>query len=108
MTRAKLAGMRAEGADFSGCDLTDADLHRLVARGALFIRTDLSRAGMAGADLLGAILQKAKLCGTDLRGASLFRADLMKVRVDGATRIDDANMKQARAAPQPPRPNGSR
>ncbi len=98
MARAKLEGTRADGADFSGCDLTEADLHHLVARGALFIRTDVSRARMTGADLLGAILQKARLHGTDLRGANLFRADLMKVRVDGATRIDDANLKQARAA----------
>lgn len=100
MTRAKLPGLRADTADFSECDLVEADLHRIVAKNALFMRTDLSLANVAGADLLGAILQKAKLHGTDLRGANLFRADLVKVRVDGATKIGEANMKQARVYPR--------
>jgi len=42
------------------------------------------------------VLSKAILLGADLGGASLFRADLSRVRVDGTTNIDRANLTQAR------------
>lgn len=110
MTRSMLRGMKlvgakmvdtvVDGSDLSECDATDADFRRIHGRGALFIRSDLTRTKMAWADLLGAILQKAKLFGTDLRHSNLFRADLARVRVDGSTKIDEANMTQARAEPR--------
>lgn len=97
---AKLEGAVLDGSDLSECNATDADLSRLRARGALLIRSDLTRAKATSADLLGAILQKAKLLGADLRYSNLFRADLARVRVDGSTKIDEANMTQARSEPR--------
>jgi uncharacterized protein YjbI with pentapeptide repeats len=100
LTGATLEGAVLDASDLSACNATDADLTGIRARGALFIRSDLTRAKASSADLLGAILQKAKLHGTDLRYSNLFRADLARVRVDGSTRIDQANMTQARSEPK--------
>jgi uncharacterized protein YjbI with pentapeptide repeats len=100
LTGARLDDANLEAADLSASDLTDASLERIVARNALCIRTNFTRARMTSADLLSAILQKAKLYGTQLQGANLFQADLAKIRVDGDTRIDDANLKRAQVYPK--------
>jgi uncharacterized protein YjbI with pentapeptide repeats len=105
-----LRGQHLEGASFKGAELRradlseahlgGADLSRMVAREGLFIRTDFSGAKLQHADLLGALLSKANLRGADLTGANLFRADLSRVHVDGATKLDRANMTQARQQPR--------
>jgi uncharacterized protein YjbI with pentapeptide repeats len=99
---AKFGRTRLDGADLSDCDLTEANLYRAVARQARFVRADLTGAGMISIDLLGAVLQKAKIFRADLTGANMFRADLAKIRVDGATKIGEANLKQARTLPRDP------
>lgn len=100
MAEAELEGARLDGADLSKCDLRGANMHRVRARSALMMRTDFTRADLRGADFLGAIVQKAVLRGADLRGANLSRADLSLVRVDAATKSDDALMLDTRVEPQ--------
>lgn len=101
----KLAGSDLSGADLGSADLSEADLrgarlHRVLARGALFIRTDLSEAFLAGADLMNAILQKADVSSADLRGANLFGADFARVRSDGQTQLEDAYQLRVRVHPK--------
>lgn len=96
MTEAKLAGACLDGADLSGCDLRKADLYRAVARGAMFVKSDLGGARMVGMNLMNALLAKATLRGADLTGTNLFRADLARIATDGETKLDDALLTQAR------------
>jgi uncharacterized protein YjbI with pentapeptide repeats len=93
-----------EGADFSGCNLIGATFHQAKGQSARFTRSDLSGANLRGADLLDATLAKARLLGTDLTGANLSRADLSRVRVDGATKLDDTLMLDTRVEPKDDRP----
>lgn len=104
---AKLGGAVLDGADLSECDLRGADLYRVVARSAMFMKTNLSGARIVGANLMGAVLLRADLRGTDLTGAHLFRADLCRVDVDGETKLEDAITTQARIVPRK-RPHESR
>lgn len=89
-------GADLDGADFSECDLRDAKLDRASARGARFVKTDLSGATMTSMNLMDALLQRATLRGTNLSGSNLFRADLLRVRVDGNTRLEGAEMTDIR------------
>jgi uncharacterized protein YjbI with pentapeptide repeats len=112
LASANLRGTRLRGCDLSGADLTGADLseadlsgarlHRVAAKGALFIRTDLREAFLAGANLMNAILQKADVSSADLRGANLFAADFARARSDGHTRLEDAYQLQVRVHPKRP------
>jgi uncharacterized protein YjbI with pentapeptide repeats len=90
-TRAQL-----DGADLSECALRGATFYRAVASDARFVKADLTEAVLVSANLMHALLQRATLCGADLRGANLFRADLFRVRVDGATKTDGAELTEAR------------
>jgi uncharacterized protein YjbI with pentapeptide repeats len=89
-----------QGADFSGCNLIGATFHQAKGQSARFTRSDLSGANLRGADLLDATLSKARLLGTDLTGANLSRADLSRVRVDGATKLDETLMLDTRVEPK--------
>ena len=40
------------------------------------------------------------LVGADLRGANLFGTDMTRVRVDGRTQIDRADLRRARVHPK--------
>jgi uncharacterized protein YjbI with pentapeptide repeats len=100
LTGARLDGACLDAADLSECMLENASMSEVRARSALFIRSNLTRTNLEASDLLGAILQKAKLFATNLRAANLFQADLAKVRVDGDTILDGANLKRARVHPK--------
>ena len=97
----KLAGCdftRAElgGADFSDSDLRGARFDRAVGREARFIKADLTRASLVDANLMSALLGRATVRGASFLGANLFRADLSKIDTDEATRMEEANLVQAR------------
>ena len=77
LSDANLSGANLSDADLSGADLSDADLS-----GANLSRADLSRADLSGADLSG-----ADLSGADLSGANLSRADLSGANLSGADGI---------------------
>ena len=100
MRRARFKGAVLDCADLSKSDLTDADLDGISAQKAMFMGSNLTRAKMNRANLLSALLTKAKLFGTHLVGANLFQADLAKVRTDGETKIDRANLGRARVHPK--------
>jgi uncharacterized protein YjbI with pentapeptide repeats len=110
LDRANLRGTNLSGCDFSGaslagadlseCDLTQANLLRVRAREALFVKTNLAGVQLASADLMNALLQRVNLAGADLRSANLFQADLSRAVADSATNLEGANMKKARVHPQ--------
>jgi len=96
LTGGDFTGADLDGADFSECDLREAKLDRASARGARFVKADLSGTTMTSMNLMDALLQRAILRGADLSGSNLFRADLLRVRVDGKTRLDGAEMTDIR------------
>jgi uncharacterized protein YjbI with pentapeptide repeats len=100
MTAANFDGADLRSADLSECSLRRASLRGAVAREAMFVRADLTDAVMIGVDLLAGSLSKATLHGADLRLANLFRADLSRIALDEATKIEGANVKQARIWPR--------
>ncbi|MFO0587752.1 MAG: DUF2169 domain-containing protein [Polyangiaceae bacterium] len=83
-------GAQMDGADLSESDLRDAKLHRVSAKEARFVKANLENGDLSAANLMSALLQRADLRGANLSGSNLFRADLLRVRVDGATRLDGA------------------
>lgn len=109
MTDANLRGCRligcdlsdavADRADFSGCDLRGANLYRVVAREAMWVKARLDQATLVSANLMKGILRNADLYGTDLRGANLFGVDLSRAGTDSATNFTDALMKRAQMLP---------
>lgn len=98
--RCDFSSANLDAANLSECDLRGSNFYHAVARGALLMRADLTGASLLGANLMNAILQKAKLGGADLTGSNLFRSDLARIVVDGQTKIDDANLTQARVHPR--------
>ena len=64
--------------DFSGADLSGADLSRINLCGV-----DLHEANLCGANLWGADLSEANLWGADLRRANLSEANLCVANLDG-------------------------
>lgn len=100
MRQVKLTSAVMPECDFSKADLTQADLRGAVLRNALMTRTDFTEARLGGCDALGALMSKAILVGTDLRGANLFATDMTRVRVDGRTKIDKADLRRARVHPK--------
>ena len=86
----------AGAADFTGQNLTNAQLANENLAGAILRDVDLSRANLAGADLTnaanltganlnGADLSKANLQGADLTNANMNSATLKRARLMGAT-----------------------
>lgn len=75
-----------DGADLSGCDLSNACLRRTSLkhadlRGAKLAGADLTGTNLAGADLRDANLVGAALAGTNLAGADLRGADLAGAKI---------------------------
>ncbi|MDB5042533.1 MAG: pentapeptide repeat protein [Candidatus Eremiobacteraeota bacterium] len=123
LQRARLTGATllttAEGANFSGADLSRASGY-LIAPQGLFVRANLSRArlrpdmtnqpmgllhtilsqadltdaNLAGTDLTFASLTSAKFIRANLRGANFDQADLSRANFDGAD-VTDANFSKA-------------
>ncbi|MES2533499.1 MAG: DUF2169 domain-containing protein [Pseudomonadota bacterium] len=100
MVGARLQGASLKGANLRLADLSDADLRRVVAIGALMTRTRMPRAQAQGANLMNAVLQNANLRGADLSHSNLHGADLSRVRLDGDTRIDGALITRTRIHPR--------
>ena len=97
---AKLVRARLDGANLSQVRLDGADLRLASAKGALMRLCVCHQAQLAGANLSEAVLQKADLRGADLRRSNLFGADLSRVRIDDATRFEDALLHRVRTWPR--------
>lgn len=94
-----LSNSVADRADFSECDLRGANLYRVVAREAMWIKARLDQASLVSANLMNGILRNVDLFGTDLRGANLFGADLSRAGTDAQTNFSEALMKRAQMLP---------
>ena len=99
---ADFSGARLNGADLSAADLSEATLYRIVARGSMWVRTNLRGASMISADLFEAVLEKADLRGTDLRGANLFAANFALVHSDADTHVEESIQDRVRFLPLRP------
>lgn len=87
LTMAILYGFRQlGGTNFSGADLTGAQLGETYLLGA-----DLTEANLAGANLFDAFLRKADLTGANLTGAILIKTNLNKANLRGAN-LTGANL----------------
>ncbi len=87
------------GADLSRADLSGADLHgatffRADLSGAMFFRAILRRADLSEADLSEAWLFRADLGGAVLRGANLLEADLSEAVLSEAN-LSGADIREA-------------
>jgi len=80
------------GIDWSGCDLSGAELGLYSISGA-----DLSGADLSGADLSVAVLTGTTLAGANLAGAALSSAVLTRVDLSGAD-LTGASLYAARGA----------
>lgn len=81
-------------ADLTGSDLSLANLHGVIAPGAILSGVDLSHAVLSGADLRGADLSGSDLTSTDLSGSNLHGADLRDAKLDNAN-LSGANLRDA-------------
>lgn len=115
MRGAKLTKVFAHGVDFTGVDLSHANLdgcelgtsmmrganlRGVRARDAGLRFVDLSQAQVVGADLRGTLLASARLQGARFDATSLFMADLARVQIDTETSFDQANLGRARTYPR--------
>lgn len=78
-------------ADLTGSDLSDGDLHGVIAFKAVLSGVDLSGANLSGADLRGAVMSDADLSVADLSGANLHGADLSGARLENAN-LSESNL----------------
>ena len=104
LRRANLLRANFEAADLRDCvlessDLEYAGLHFANLRGCNLHTVNFAAAMMESADLTGADLTGADLSGVNLHDADLRRVDLRNVRWQKITAIDEANIYQARNAP---------
>ena len=76
-------GLDLTAADFSGVDLSRANLF-----GANLLWANLSRVNLSGAGLIGANLSLANLSGANLSGADLFVANLSGANLSGGNLSD--------------------
>ncbi len=90
LLKAYAAGRR----DFTGVDLSGADLRGAVLSRADLFGADLSCAKLSSANLYGAILNGANLTGTDLRSADLSCANLIDATLSGAD-LTGADLSEA-------------
>lgn len=95
-----LAGAVLDGANLTRAKLAGCDARLAKARGALLRKADLRGSRWAGTDFKDCILTGADLRGTDLRDSHFFGADLGRVRLDGDTRLDGAELDRARTYPR--------
>jgi uncharacterized protein YjbI with pentapeptide repeats len=89
------------GANLTGADLRGANLHLADLSGATLGEADLTDANLHAADLQHADLRNTRLVNVDLRRAHLGRADLSGADLTGAqiddeTRLDRANLTNAK------------
>lgn len=75
--------------NFSGADLSEADLRCLDLFGSTLTWTNFRNANLAGANLSRANLRGAKLEGADLRTANLRGAKLAGMFYDASTQFPD-------------------
>jgi uncharacterized protein YjbI with pentapeptide repeats len=121
MRGATLIKVFAHAADFTGADLSQANLdgselgrstfqganlRGVKAREAGLRFADLSQAQVVGADLRGALLANATAYGTRFDASSLFMADLARIRIDTESSLEGVNLGRARLFPrwEPPQP----
>ncbi len=95
LRRARFAGADLRGADLSRSSCEGADLQRVAGQAARLAKTKLRGARLRGANLREATLDGADLSSADLTAANLFSASLLFTMVDGATRIEGAELAQA-------------
>jgi uncharacterized protein YjbI with pentapeptide repeats len=81
------------GLDFSGFNLSSANLSYTLLDDANLRETDLRSANLTHTDFRGAYLVNANLKGAQLRGAYLSSADLSGAALDGA-RIHGAHLRR--------------
>lgn len=86
--------------DFSECNLADAKLYQVVARGTKFEVADLRNAELMSANLMHASFARAVIYGADLRGANLHGADMARVRTDASVQLDQALLTKVRIHPR--------
>ncbi|MCC6555916.1 MAG: DUF2169 domain-containing protein [Polyangiaceae bacterium] len=91
---ATFEGATCDGSDFSEAVLRGARLATMRARGAMFMRADLTDADLTDADLMEALLQRSRLGGARFERANLFRANLTQARGDDRTSFAGANVKR--------------
>lgn len=119
-SQADFSGCHAQGANFRGTRLLQADFIRSTLDGADFsevlaggarlagssamasrwTRADLRQADIRGVNLTDAALDKADLRAASLAGCNLFRADLALVHVDRDTDFDSALTRKMRTYPR--------
>ena len=87
--RAIMRFLQAQGIDFSGRMLMEADFTGADLRGARLAQANLERASLDCADLSSVDARGANLYRADLRGCSLRQADL------SGARLDDADLREA-------------
>lgn len=75
--------------NFSGADLSQADLRSLDLFGATLTWTNFRNANLAGANLSRTNLRGAKLQGADLRTANLRGANLTGIFYDASTQFPE-------------------
>lgn len=101
-SRARFVEARLEGANLGKAVLTGCDFTRAQAAGALLRKALMPRSVLAGANLMNAILQGADLRSADLSGANLYGADMARVLLDPNTLMLQANLDRARTWPRLP------
>jgi len=81
---ARLDRVEAYEADFSGANLTNADLSSARMVFSIFVQTNLTRANLGDAILTVTDMRQANLAGANLSRANLGSADLRGVDLTGA------------------------
>lgn len=99
---ARFVEARLDGANLGKAALARCDFSRASAVSALLRKALLPRAVMGGANLMNAILQGADLRSADLSGANLYGADMARVLTDPNTLMLQANLDRARTWPRLP------
>jgi len=98
LSRADLRGANLYGVDFSRANLTGANLSA-----AFLSRAKFSAANLTGGNLVGAFLSTARLGDADLSGANLSGANLSGANLSGAdlsgANLSDANLIGAFLSP---------
>ncbi len=78
LEQADLGGCRLDKADLAKARCRGANLERITAREAVFLKADLRQARLVGANLFRASLRWADCSGAAIRNANLYGADLYR------------------------------
>lgn len=90
----KTGGVSGRRADFSGLDLSMADLSGIDFSDGLFVGTRLERANLSGCDLAHANFRGAQIGYSNMTGANLQGADLRDVYAPGV-KFENALLQSA-------------